>query len=150
MAKRVSRLTGHLPPGCESKAKVLDKANKKRNTHPYRGGLCLQFFPHQNRRALLSAAALHSPQLLSFLFALIVAQTHGRWGLPRFQVRAAPFRKLFRTSFHSKVVRIALRPPLLLAAKHSAIRRVSRRTLSLLQTTPQRRWSASPASLRFL
>src|SRR5882724_671259 len=158
MAKRVSRLTAISRLDTNQKRKSLTRRTKSEILTPYRGGLCLQFFPHQNRRAFLSAAALHSPQLLSFLFALIIAQTHGRWSLPRFQVRAAPFRKLFRTSFHSRVVRIALRPPLLLAANHSAIRRVSRRTLSLLQTTSyqalhltvQRRWSASPASLRFL
>src|SRR5882724_11067940 len=34
MAKCVSRLAGHPQPGYESKAKVLDMANKKRNTHP--------------------------------------------------------------------------------------------------------------------
>jgi len=98
----------------------------------YRGGLCHQFFPQQNRRAFLSAAALHSPQLLSFLFALIVAQTHGLWSLPRSRVRTVSFRTM--------ASRIALRPPrspyrgtrLPLAANHSAICRISGRMLLLL------------------
>src|SRR5260221_9213849 len=58
----------------------------------FRGVLCLQFFTPQRRRAFLSAAPLHFPQTLSFLFALTVAQTHGPKRLPRSAVRAATFR----------------------------------------------------------
>src|SRR5260370_39648646 len=61
----------------------------------YRGGLCLQFFPHQNRRAFLSVA-LHSPQLLSFLFALIIAQTRRPASVPLSTVRATSFRTVLQ------------------------------------------------------
>src|SRR6266404_4072913 len=133
--------------------KHLTRRKKSEILYPYRGGLCLQFFPHPNRRAFLSAASLHFPQLLSFLFALIIARTPGPASLPRSTVRAASFRILFQTV----AARIALRPPFLpLAATHSAICRISGRILLLQQTLylalhviPQRRWSASPASPPF-
>src|SRR4030095_12834932 len=121
----------------------------------FRGGLCLQSFPPTPRRAFLSVVAPHSPQLLSFLLALIVAQTHGLRSLPRSRFRAASF----RTSFEAKAARIALRPLaptaglLHPAAAHSVASRISGRTLLLspaLSLTVERRWSALPASLRFL
>src|SRR6266446_3645261 len=65
MAKCVSRFTNYLPPGYESKAKVLDMANKKRNTHavsrwamsPVLSSTFTAGFPIR-RRAPLSSASL--------------------------------------------------------------------------------------------
>jgi len=128
----------------------------------HRGGLCHQFFLQRNRRSVFAGTALYFPQLLSFLFALIVAQTHGPKRLPRSLVRAASFRKAARR-IALRLPRSLHRGPLLpLAAIHSALRRISGRMLSLQQTMLQimlyqalqlllkRRWSALPASLLFL
>jgi len=116
------------PPRRIKYENYLTRRNKSEILSWYRGGLCLQFFPHLNRRAFLSAAALHSPRLLSFLFALIIARTHGPASVPRSTVRAASFRIVFQTV----AARIALRPPFLpLAAVHFAMRKISGRILLL-------------------
>ena len=87
--------------------KYLTGRIKSEILYSFRGGLCLQFFPHPSRRAFLSVPALHYPQLLSFLLALIVAQTHGPTRLPRSPVPAASF----RTSLPTSAARSALRSP---------------------------------------
>src|SRR5246127_2401998 len=100
----------------------LTRRKKSEILSRYRGGLCLQFFPHRNRRAFLAAAALHSPQLLSFLFALIIARTHGPASVPRSTVRAASFRIVFQTVAGP----VALRPPFPpIAELPSAVRGIS-------------------------
>src|ERR1700692_5091405 len=144
------RGSGLLESKANKTRKCLTGRKKSEILSSHRGGLCLQFFPHLNRRAFLSAAALHSPQLLSFLFALIIAQTYGPASVPRSTVRAASLRILL-----TRAARIALRLPFLpVAGTLSVMRRISGRMLFLLYTalhaTPQRRWSASPASLPFL
>src|SRR6266702_8012238 len=108
MAKCVSRFRPRLGGDTNEKRKFLTWRTKSEILFPYRGGLCLQFFPHLNRRAFLSAAALHSPQLPSFLLALIIARTHGSASVPRSTVRAASLRILLAVA-----VRIALRLPFL-------------------------------------
>ncbi len=54
----------------KKKRKILDMANKKRNTSlVLRGGLCLQFFPPRRGPLVSRAAALHNPRQHSFLLA---------------------------------------------------------------------------------
>jgi hypothetical protein len=60
---------GCRPPPKE-KRKVLDMANKKRNTAAVlRGGLCLQFFPQRLGPLVSRAATLDNPRQHSFLLA---------------------------------------------------------------------------------
>src|SRR5260370_39845599 len=54
----------------KKKRKVLDIANKKRNTAAVlRGGLCLQFFPQRLGPLVSDAAAFYNPRQHSFLVA---------------------------------------------------------------------------------